>query len=249
MKRRRRILKEGGAAVCLVALLAGCAVPRKEHVATYISPTWEEGVPARIVVVPFDAPGCSRGARDLVTSALAMELQAALHADVITASSQDERLTAESALWRRGRVNIDALVAARKEYLADAFVFGTVTHYKEYDPPILGLKVSMISARAGQVLWAAEGLFDAQARSTRSQAEDYFRNSGLRRSLYGPDLMFMSPRLFARFVASEVVRPLRRRTGAPAGQGHPAATAEPLSGRRVTGPLGDALKRLLRLKG
>ncbi len=238
--------------VCVaISLLAGCAAPRVERVATYVSPVWEEGAPSRIVVVPFDGPACPKRAGTLVTRALAMELQDALHADVITAPDENERLAAESALWRRGRVSIDALVAARKTFLADAFVFGTITHYKEYDPPVLGLKVSMLSARTGEVIWAAEALFDAHSRPTRALAETYFENSGLSHTLYGSGLMFMSPRLFARFVATEMVRPLQRRLTQlrrPEQSENNSPLTEELSGSDELNSFGNAVKRLLRLK-
>ncbi|HXQ46898.1 MAG TPA: hypothetical protein VN806_09795, partial [Caulobacteraceae bacterium] len=120
----------------------------------------------------------------------------------------DERLAAESALWQRGRVDVGSLIVAQKAYLADAFLFGTVTQYKPYDPPVLGLKLRMLSARTGDVIWAADALFNAHENDVRILAEHHFQTSGLKGRLYGPELVLMSPKLFADFVAAQVVRPL-----------------------------------------
>jgi hypothetical protein len=106
-------------------------------------------------------------------------------------------------------VDVESLIVAQKAYLADAFLFGTVTQYKPYDPPVLGLKLRLLSARTGDVIWAAEALFNANERDVRAMAEGYFANSGLKDRLYGPELIFMSPRLYADFVAAQVMRPLR----------------------------------------
>ena len=66
----------------------------------------------------------------------------------------------------------------------------------------------MLSARTGDVIWAADALFNAHENDVRVLAEYYFRNSGLKDRLYGPELQLMSPKLFSDFVAAQVVRPL-----------------------------------------
>lgn len=111
-------------------------------------------------------------------------------------------------MWRRGRVDLDALIETQRRYNADAFLFGAITRYKQYDPPIIGLKLGLLSASSGEALWAAEAVFDAHNPYTRANAQEYFRYSGMKNVLYGEDLVLMSPRLFARFAAVELVKPL-----------------------------------------
>ena len=144
----------------------------------------------------------------MATAAVAMAIQGTLCWDTLLPAEGDERLAAESALWQRGRVDIESLIVAQKAYLADAFLFGTVTQYKPYDPPVLGLKLRMLSARTGDVIWAADALFNAHENDVRLLAERYFQSSGLKDRLYGPDLLLMPPKLFAEFVAAQIVRPL-----------------------------------------
>jgi hypothetical protein len=214
----------------LSALCSGCAAPAPQRgtmqqVATYISPAMAEKPPGRIVVVPFASPAYAPEAGRTATASLAMAIQGTLCCDTLLPAEGDERLAAESALWQRGRVDIESLIVAQKAYLADAFLFGTVTQYKPYDPPVLGLKLRMLSARTGDVIWAADALFNAHESDVRALAERYFQNSGLKDRLYGPELMLMSPKLFADFVAAQVVRPLgeqlkRKRDMASANPAH-----------------------------
>lgn len=206
-----RILR-AGVILGVLLMAAGCTTaPKRQRVATYFSPTLNVEIPSRIVVVPFDGPSCTVEARKRVTRNITRELQGILLCDVTSAPMQDTRLLTEGATSRRGSVDIGVLIAAKKTYRADYFLFGTITQYKEYDPPVLGLKLRMLSARTGEVVWAAEALYDAHAREVRELAEDYFDRSGLRNCLYGPGLVFMSPEQFGRFVAAEVVSPFRQR--------------------------------------
>jgi len=207
------IHKLAAISLLLGALFTGCAAPSPsrvtiQRVATYISPAMAENPPGRIVVVPFASPVCEPEAGRMATASLAMAIQGTLCCDTVLPAEGDERLAAESALWQRGRVDVESLIVAQKAYLADAFLFGTVTQYKPYDPPVLGLKLRMLSARTGDVIWAADALFNAHENDVRVLAEYYFRNSGLKDRLYGPELQLMSPKLFSDFVAAQVVRPL-----------------------------------------
>ena len=195
-------------ALLFAAILAGCATPETPRVATYVHADLVNFPVRRVVVVPFDGRECPVEARKTVTEALSLELQSALLCDVVPAPVADERLAAEAGLWKRGRVDPEALIEARKTYGADAFLFGTLTQYKPYDPPIVGLKVRMLSAKTGEVLWASEAVFDARRPEVRRAARETLRHEGPTDWLSGEDMVFMSPRYFSRYAAREVVAPL-----------------------------------------
>ena len=192
------------------AILTGCATPESQRVATYVHADLINFPARRVVVVPFDGRECPAEARTIVTEALSLELQSALLCDIVPAPLADERLVAEAGLWQRGRVDPEALIEARKTYGADAFLFGTLTRYKPYDPPIIGLKVRMLSARTGEVLWASEAIFDARRAEVRRAAKETMRNEGPNDWLSGDEMVFMSPRWFSRYAAREVVTPLSK---------------------------------------
>lgn len=195
-------------ALALVLAATGCRAPESK-VHCFTAPSVLCDPPARIVVVPFACAPAAREAGPMLTQAVALAVQDTFSNDVITAGHVDERITAEGVLWQRGRVDMDVLVTAQKQYLADVFLFGAVTHYRPYNPPLIGLKLRMISARTGGVLWAAEGSFDAREEQVRSQGIDYFNESGLRDKLYGAELVFISPKQYATFVAREMLLPLK----------------------------------------
>jgi len=188
--------------------LAGCA--ERALVASHVA---HEGLPPsvrRVVVVPFQTPHDDRALRTWVTEAFAIELQKAGGLETIAAPQDDDKLGAEAGLWRRGCVRPETIIQAQKRYRADAFLFGTITHYKPYDPPMLGVKVQMISARSGLVLWAATGVFDAADKRVNACARAYFNDTARKGSIYGERLVLMSSRLFAQFVAHEVVAALEQ---------------------------------------
>jgi len=189
-----------------VLLLAGCATNVARHnVTVYHSDNPAESRLRRVVIVPLGADLCTPEESAKIAESLSLELQKAKGYDIVLAKPADRRLAVEGALWRRGRVDANALIEARERYRADAFLFGTITHYKAYDPPLLGIKIRLLSATSGDVLWSADGLFDAADNSVRADAMRYFRRSGMKDSLYGPELILMSPRLFSKYVVHEMV--------------------------------------------
>jgi len=194
----------------VIVLAAGCNTPR-QYVFTHVSDALPADMPLRIVIVPFDGVNCEEATRAIVTQSIASEMQVVMRSEIIIASPEDDRLAGEAALQRRGRVDLEALIQARKRYNADAFVFGAITQYKAYDPPVLGLYLRMLSADTGEAIWAAEGVFDAHDQAVRKMVVEYFKQSGLQDRLAGPELMFMSPRLYSRFVATRILRPLGER--------------------------------------
>ena len=191
----------------VMALAAGCNTPR-QYVFTHVSSTLPSELPSRIVIVTFDGANCEEDAKALVTESIAHEMQVIMRSEIIIASPEDDRLAGEAALQRRGRIDLEALIEARKRYNADAFVFGAITQYKAYDPPVLGLYLRMLSADTGEAIWAAEAVFDAHDQTVRKMVEEYFKQSGLQDRLAGPELMFMSPRHYSRFVATRILKPL-----------------------------------------
>jgi len=199
-----------------IVLAAGCNTPR-QYVFTHVSQTLPADLPSRIVIVPFDGLNCEEDARALVTQSIANEMQVIMRSEIIIASPDDDRLAGEAALQRRGRVDLEALIEARKRYNADAFVFGAITQYKAYDPPVLGLYLRMLSANTGEAIWAAEAVFDAHDQAVRQMVKESFKQSGLQDRLAGSELVFMSPRLFSRFVAKRILEPLRERVAAEPG--------------------------------
>jgi len=183
---------------------AGC-LPSRQHTTTYVDQEIINNLPRRIVVVPFNAPNCTLPEKEGITRAMAAELQGLLVSEIVLAPAGDDHLAYDANLPVTGEMDVDVLVRARKRYHADAFVFGSVTHYRAYDPPVLGLKIRMISSVTGKVLWGAEALMNAADGDVRHKAIRWMHKSGLGKWDSRELLIFNGTRHYPRFVMSEIV--------------------------------------------
>ena len=199
----------------LLALLAtGCVQP-SPRVRTWVDPQIVNNMPKRIIVVPFHARNCRLQERAMLTRVFADELQDLMLSEIVVAPESDARLCGENGLSARPVIDVEALIDSRKRYRADAFLFSTVTRYRPYDPPALGLKLRMIDARSGSLLWAAETLMDATRHDVRLCAELYFWRSGLRDRGFGPELIFTVPQYYAQFVSAAIARDIKAKVAPP----------------------------------
>jgi hypothetical protein len=55
----------------------------------------------------------------------------------------------------------DFLEFLRREYDCDAVLFAEVTVYRAYAPLAVGWRLKLADARSGQIIWAADEIFDA----------------------------------------------------------------------------------------
>jgi len=82
-----------------------------------------------------------------------------------------EVVAVEAAALRRfsGRVNWtggenlppDFLAFLRREYGCDGVLFAELTAYRAYQPLAIGWRLKLADARSGQIVWAADEVFDA----------------------------------------------------------------------------------------
>jgi len=208
-----RVLDGIGLALAL-AVLAGCAQksaapPRRIN--AYVSP--KAGEVKRVMVVLFGSNGADMSVRRTVTDSFVRSMRDRHHLQVLTAPEGDDRLSVQFEMWRRGQMESDTVILAKKQYRCDAFVFGVVTDYKPYDPPVLGLRAAMVSGDSGAILWEAEGLFDASDKNLYDDFSARFTNTSRGESLYGSKLVFMSTEMFAEFVADDLLMTLDKAPG------------------------------------
>ena len=60
-----------------------------------------------------------------------------------------------------GEIVKQALMELARAYKADGVLYGSVTRYRAYEPMAVGLRISLVSAGAGDLIWEANGLFDS----------------------------------------------------------------------------------------
>jgi hypothetical protein len=155
----------------------------------------------RVVVLPFTAAAGLVADTGLVRAAFLDELTKLQRFEVVPlpeAAPEDERLYRS---LERGRLSTQDLVELGARYRVDGLILGTVTSWRPYLPPHLGLRVHLLSIHSATQVWAAEGLYDAADGAVREDLEEYAATFAAEEaSLHGSEIHLISPRKFARYV-------------------------------------------------
>lgn len=105
-----------------------------------------------------------------------------------------------------GRLSSEAIVELGARYQLDGVLVGTVTGYRPYKPPQLGIKVQLINVHSGSTAWAAEGLYDSADALTVEDLRHYALTFGApEESMHDWEIHLLSPRKFAAYVAHRLV--------------------------------------------
>jgi hypothetical protein len=103
----------------------------------------------------------------------------------------------------------DFLAFLRREYGCDGVLFAELTAYRAYAPMAVGWRLKLVDVRSGQIIWAADELFDA-ARPAVAHGVQRFTDPGFTRSLFCDDdwLAVNSPSQFGRYSAAALLHTL-----------------------------------------
>jgi hypothetical protein len=160
----------------------------------------------RVLVLPFAVDETVIADEPLIRGEFVSELQKLQRFEVVTlppGSEEDHEIT-EALL--RGMISTTPLVELAKRFHVDGIVTGTILQSRAYRPPVLGLRVQMISVHSGGIAWAADGLYDAGDYATRLDVMHYCATvASPDDSLHGWEMTTLSQRRFARFVAHRLV--------------------------------------------
>ena len=191
----------------LVAL--GCRIeapPRPKVVNSYLAERADLASVRRIMVLPFAheagvAMDCSK-----VRDAFVAELQKLRRFEVVplpAEASEDEDLNFSLS---RGRLSTEAVVRLCRRYSLDGLFLGSVTSWRAYTPPHLGLRTQLVSVHSGAPVWAVDAIYDAADRSTISDLRHYTdttqQDDG---NLHGYELSLLAPSKFTTYVAHRCV--------------------------------------------
>jgi hypothetical protein len=185
-------------------LLAGCASapPPAPDVRSYRSPSI--GAVDRILVLPFIPENDFPDQADMLTARFIQGIRSGTFtvlplpdASVTTSLVADVRL--------RGSVRAADLVKLQEDYRVDAVVIGSVTRYDPYAPQVVGLDVKLVSTRSGMILWQARKVFDATEESVHRDALAWYdRYVSETEAEFGPEVVLLSPKAFARYACSRL---------------------------------------------
>ena len=163
----------------------------------------------RVLLLPFEYNVDREAVIDEVTEAFSVELRKIGSFEVIVPTGNKATIIPEHDIWSKGSVNVNTLVALRKKYDADAIIFGNITHYRPYEPLLLGVKVGMISTDTGSVVWSADGVFDSNENEVAELVKQYFESTHQKSALYGWKLILLSMRRYSQFVANQITETLQ----------------------------------------
>ena len=163
----------------------------------------------RVLLLPFEYNVDREAVIDEVTEAFSVELRKIGSFEVVVPTSNKATIIPEHEIWARGSVNLNTLLILRKKYDVDAIIFGNITHYRPYEPMLLGVKVGMISTDTGSVVWSADGVFDSNENEVAELVKQYFESTHQKSALYGWKLILLSMRRYSQFVANQITETLQ----------------------------------------
>jgi hypothetical protein len=191
--------------VCLGA--AACAhlspPPPPPVISRYRAPGVDWASVRRVVVMPLDNQSDEPEAADDIRGVLAAELQAMGRFEVIMAAPDCDPIEADP-VHVSGRFREPELFAVALRYHADAVLIGSVTQYRPYTPPSVGLSLELVSAAEAVVVASLDGVWDSRDSGTAFLAREFYLhalNPG--HSLIDPEKILTSPTLYQKFVCRQ----------------------------------------------
>jgi len=170
----------------------------------------------RVAVLPLAA--ADTGDLPAGCEALAPVLRAQLVAtkkfEVAAVDADGLRRRTGRAAWTGGEVlPPDFLAYLRREYDCDGVLFAELTTYRAYAPMAIGWRFKLVDTRTGQVLWAADELFDAAQPAVAKAARRFAGEKPVWPLLDGGDDWSAqnSPRQFGGYSAAALLATLPER--------------------------------------
>ena len=160
----------------------------------------------RIMVLPFAHEAGVQADCVQVRDAFVTALQKLRRFEVVPLPEDAREDDELNASVRRGRLSTEAMVRLCERYALDGLLVGTVTAWRAYTPPHLGMRTQLISVHSGATVWAVDAMYDSSDRTTindlRLFAERSQRDDG---TLHGWELNLLAPGKFTNYVAHRFV--------------------------------------------
>ncbi len=190
--------------------IEGCIslLSKKEFksISFYKSEEYNDTNVQRVLLVPFTFETRRDKIVKEVTDAFFIELQKSTKFDTIVPQESLDLFLQQGDIWNRGVVRAKIIIEAKKRYKVDAIIFGTITQYKPYEPPILGVKVGMFSTVSGNVVWSSDAIFDSSESSVIQLVKTYYKNNFQKKqTLYDWRIILLSTKRYAQFVAHHII--------------------------------------------
>lgn len=201
--------------VFIALALAGCSeLPRKDPAKSgpFFVPTNVTTLgrlPAevrRVAILPaWGGKDIALTSYERIDQAISAELTRTGRFETVVVTREDlQRLAGTPAVNSADSLPVDLLQKLAKATGADAVLFSDITNYSPYPPLLFGYRTKLARLPDGQILWAADNVFDASEPTVANSARHTALKLGSDR---GPgDLshtILQNPARFAAFVAAE----------------------------------------------
>ena len=133
--------------------------------------------------------------------------------EAVTVDAGKLRAATSRATWTGGEVlPADFYDFLRREYACDAVLFGEITAYKAYAPLAVGWRFKLVDTHTGQVIWAADEIFDAADKKVAKSAQRFEHPKPHFPLLESGDWAVLnSPRRFGGYSAAALLKTLPER--------------------------------------
>lgn len=180
--------------------------PTEKPINSYLAEPADLANVRRIMVLPFAREAGVDADPQNVRDAFVAELQKLRRFEVVplpaTAQEDDEL----NRSIHRGRLSTEAMVRLCDRYRLDGLLVGTVTAWRAYTPPHLGMRTQLISVHSGATIWAVDALYDSADRTTVDDLQLYSkRTQADDGTLHGWEMNLLSPTKFTNYVARRFV--------------------------------------------
>ncbi len=181
-------------------------IGKKKEIESYFADPRDTSGIRRVLVLPFFIEDNGDADPMLVWQIFCKELHKTSRFEVIPLPENDHEEWMDNIARLKGIFPISKLLDFCEKYGTDAVVFGTVTRFRAYRPPCLGLRVGMVSAQTGQVVWEADVIFDMADQESLLDLKHYLNNvASPGNTLDSWEMTLLSPRRFASYVCHRVV--------------------------------------------
>jgi hypothetical protein len=164
----------------------------------------------RVIVLPFvEANGVDAKVEE-IRSEFFRELTKVQRFELLPlpTGANEDRLLLDAAT--RGRLSVEALVELGRRYNVDGVLFGTITAYRPYQPPHLGLRVQLVSLHTGGIVWEADAVYDSVDERVQEDLRHYVKSQlAPEQSMHDWQINMLSPRRYSAYVANRLVRSWR----------------------------------------
>ena len=170
----------------------------------------------RVAVLPLATGSDSADLTDgcgALGPVLTEELDKKKRFEVVTVDADGLRRATSKASWSSTETLPANLMGyLRRQYACDAVLFTELTAYRAYAPLAVGWRLKLVDARSGEVIWAADELFDAAQPAVYKSSQQF---AGQRvKWLFWHDQNWVaanSPRQFGRYSAAALLGTLPER--------------------------------------